>query len=116
MIKIYCPKNEGELVLIKNILDGAKISYFVHNDNFGSLKAGPSIELLNQKTIMVDKNYAIQAKELIADFLKSIKEDSNINTSRYSLLDKLRMFFEVILFGWIMPGKKWPEKKENKDI
>ncbi|NOX98018.1 MAG: DUF2007 domain-containing protein [Nitrospirae bacterium] len=34
MINLYSPKNEVELAIIKSILEGANIPYFVHNDHF----------------------------------------------------------------------------------
>lgn len=45
MKKLYSPNNDSELALIKSILDGEGIPYFVHNDHFGTLKVGPKIEL-----------------------------------------------------------------------
>ena len=60
MKKLYSPNNDSELALIKSILDGEGIQYFVHNDHFGTLKVGPRIELLNAKTIMVaEKHYEV---------------------------------------------------------
>jgi Putative prokaryotic signal transducing protein len=55
MKKLYSPNNDSELVLIKSILDGEGIQYFVHNDHFGTLKVGPRIELFNAKTITCEK-------------------------------------------------------------
>jgi len=57
MKKLYSPNNDSELVLIKSILDGEGIQYFVHNDHFGTLKVGPRIELFNAKTIMVAETH-----------------------------------------------------------
>ena len=114
MKKIYSPQNEVELAFVRSILDGENIPYFVHNDHFGSMRIGPRIDLFNAKTIMVDDEHFNRASELISDYLQNIdfkQPDSNKVKSEYSVLDKIRMIFEIILFGWIMPGKKWPKKK-----
>jgi len=106
MIKLYSPKNEVELSFIKSIFDGESISYFVHNDHFGSLQIGPQIELFNAKTIMVDENHFDRAKDLLDDFLKNITPTPDTVTPGYSVFDKIRMIIEVVLFSWIMPGRK----------
>ena len=106
MIKLYFPKNEVELSFIKSIFDGEKLPYFVRNDHFGSLKVGPKIDLFNAKTIMVDENHFDHAKELLDDFLKSVESTPDTAKPEYSVFDKIRMIIEVVLFSWIMPGKK----------
>lgn len=110
MIKLYSPQTEVDLALIRSVLEGEGISFFVHNDHFGSLRIGPSIPLYNEKTIMVNENDFIRASELISDYYKntSSKEASNSNVafqSEYSFFDKIRVIIEMLLFGWIVPGK-----------
>ena len=111
MKKLYSPKNEVELSLIKSIFDGEGIPYFVHNDHFGSLKIGPRISLFNEKTIMVDEKYFDHAKEIIEDFIQNVKSS---RSTEYSIFDKIRMVIEVFLFGWIMPGKRGSKKDYNE--
>ena len=110
MIKVYVPKNAVELAFIRSLLEAEDIPYFVHNDHFGSLEVGPVIELYNAKTIMVDEKHSDHAKELISDYLQNTQDDSVRSQSQYSLLDKIRMLIEVILFGWIMPGRRWARR------
>ncbi len=50
MIKLYSPLSEVDLALIRGILEGDNISFYVHNDHFGSLRIGPAIKLYNAKT------------------------------------------------------------------
>lgn len=117
MKKLYVPQNEVELAFVRSILDGEGIPYFVHNDHFGSLRIGPRIDLFNAKTFMVDDEHFYRASELISDYLQNIdvkQPDSSEVESEYSVLDKIRIIFEIILFGWIMPGKKWPKKKHDQ--
>lgn len=75
MIKLYKPENEVELSIIKSILESENITYFVHNDHFGSLMIGPQIDLYNARMIMVNEEYYERAKELIADFLNNIRKE-----------------------------------------
>jgi len=110
MIKLYSPKNEIELSFLKSILGGENISYFVHNDHFGSMKIGPKIPLYNLKTVMVDENDFDRAKEIILDFIKNTQSNTKNKPSGYSWKDKLRVLLEVFLVGWIIPGKRWPKK------
>ncbi len=74
MVKIYSPKNEAELSIIRSILDSEGIAYYIHNDDFGSLNVGSSMSSFNEKTIMVDEKDAERAKELVSDYLKTTKE------------------------------------------
>ena len=103
MRKLYSPKNESELAVLKSILDGEDIHYFVHNDHFGTLRTGPPIYLFNAKTIMVAETHFELAKEILSDYLKNTQTDEY--RSEHSLRDKLRMIVEALLFGWFIPGK-----------
>lgn len=110
MRKLYSPENDAELALIKSILDGENIHYFVHNDHFGSLKVGPKIDLFNSKTIMVSDHQYDLAHDIIRDFAsRNIHTDPDERVS-YSLIDKFRMIVEAILFTWFMPGRRWRKK------
>ena len=111
-MKLYSPENDAELALIKSILDGESIQYFVHNDHFGSLKVGPKIDLFNAKTIMVPDDQYERALEIIQDFISNQELTSEDHKTCFSLRDKIRMIVETILFSWFMPGKKWPKKSE----
>jgi Putative prokaryotic signal transducing protein len=104
-INLYSPRNEIELSLIKSILDSEGTSYFVRNDNFGSLEVGPHIGLYNAKMITVQDDQYDKAKELLADFLDKTREQMEDPSKKYSIFDKIRIVIEFLIFGWIMPGK-----------
>jgi len=106
MIDLYSPQNEVELTLLKSILDSEDIRYFVRNDNFGSLEVGPRIGLFNAKMIEVQDDQYERAKKLLTDYLDKTEKGIEEPESKYSLFDKIRMLFEVLIFGWIMPGRK----------
>ncbi len=115
LVKIYSPQNEAELMLIKSLLIGADIPYFVHNDTFGSFYIGPQIELYNRKTIMVGEKFEAQASELIKDFLGIINSEPS-KTFKYSWPDKLRCFLETFIGGWVVPRKGFKKDFPKKDI
>jgi len=112
MIDLYSPQNEVELALLKSILDSEGIKYFVRNDNFGSMEVGPRIGLFNAKMIEVQDDHYERAKELLADYLGKTKKKTEKAEETYSVFDKIRMVFEVLFFGWIMPGRK---KTKSRD-
>jgi hypothetical protein len=112
MIKLYSPDNESELALLKSLLKAEGIYYYVLNDHFGTLRVGPKIDPFNAKTIYVREESYESAKEIIDDFLESIKDESKNEKSGYSTPDKIRMVLEALLFSWFIPGNKW--KKGNK--
>ncbi len=120
LIMLYSPDNEIDLALIKGILDGEGIPYFVHNEHFGSLKVGPQIPLFNQKTLMVDDRYKDHAASVIKNFLENTKPET-ARASGGSWPDKIRVIMEAFICGWFMPGRVWdrnnqdPSKRLPKD-
>ena len=115
MIKIYSPTDELELAMIRGVFDTEGIHYFVHNDNFGSMRVGPQIDLLNKKTIMVSAEDAERAKTVISDLLNRELPEETIE-EKYTASQKLRMILETIVFGWFIPGRRrrrvQPEKED----
>lgn len=55
IVKLIEPQDEGELALIKSLLDGNNIQYFVHNEYFGSLYPGLSLPF-NRRVVMVEES------------------------------------------------------------
>lgn len=54
MITLIEPTDEGELALIKSLLDGNDIRYFVQNEHFGGLYPGLSLPF-NRRVVMVEE-------------------------------------------------------------
>ncbi|MFQ5931373.1 MAG: DUF2007 domain-containing protein [Nitrospiraceae bacterium] len=54
MVKLVVPQDEGELALIKSLLEGNGIRYFIHNEHFGSLYPGLPLPF-NMRQVMVDE-------------------------------------------------------------
>lgn len=70
MEKIYSPKDEAELAVLRSLLDSRGIPHFVHNDAFGTILPGPHIDNYNVKSIMVPEAAAADARASIADYLQ----------------------------------------------
>lgn len=115
-IDLYSPQNEMELALLKSVLDSEGISYFVRNDNIGSLEVGPYIGLYNGKMIQVQDDQYKRAKELLTDFTEKIKKSTKKSFAEYSLFDRIRMAVEFLIFGWIMPGKAQRKVKHKNRL
>jgi hypothetical protein len=73
----------------------------VHNEAFGSLYIGPMIPLFNEQIVMVPRSQSMTARALIADPQR--EDDDPSDEPDLTLIDKLRMTFEVFFLGWIMP-------------
>jgi hypothetical protein len=118
LINLHSPDNEIELALIKGLLEGASIPFYVQNDHFGSLYIGPQIRLFNRKMVMVAPDHEAAAREVLADFLRHQQtrpEPPAEGEQQASLPDKIRMFLEVLLFFWVVPGKRWNGRKKPSD-
>lgn len=114
MTTVYSPKNELELVMILSVLEGDGIGSFVKNNHFGSLKVGPKIDLLNGKWILVENAKSERAKELIDDYLQTVKQvGTDKNNSDYSAIDKARIIAEFFICGWVMPGNSYLLRKPS---
>ncbi len=112
-VHLYSPQNESELTLLKSILDSEDITYFVKNDNFGSLEVGPRIGLFNAKIIDVQDDQYERANELLSDYFEKTKQQPEESAKEYSWFDKIRMVIEVLLLGWLMPGRRKSKKVDD---
>ncbi|MEE8138015.1 MAG: DUF2007 domain-containing protein [Thermoanaerobaculia bacterium] len=109
MVQLYSPESESQLLVLRSVFEDARIPYFVHNDAFGSLLAGPRIAHLNRKMILVHRADLDEARALLGEFLEKTTSGRDAErASRYSLRDKLRMVLEFLIFGWFLPGRRQP--------
>ena len=67
-IEVYSTPKQGEIALIKSILNSSKIPYYIKGENFGTLY-GPA-DGLSTMDIMVSEDYSEDTKELLKDFIK----------------------------------------------
>ena len=102
-MNVYSPANEAELLLIGSLLRSTGISYYVLNDNFGSLYIGPRIKFYTDKSILVHKDNATDTIEVIKDYFRCLAIEPYANTHHFSPWDKLRNIVEYLLAGWFVP-------------
>ncbi|RMH31030.1 MAG: DUF2007 domain-containing protein [Nitrospirae bacterium] len=74
MEQIFECYDEGELSVIKSLLEANGIAYFVHNEHFGSLYPGPAIAM-NRRIIMVQQSDAERTRILLSR-LKDPREET----------------------------------------
>lgn len=106
MVELHSPAGEAELLLLRSVLDGAGLHYFVKGDLFGSLTVGPQIDHYNRKTIYVHPEEHEEARALVAEFLTKTSEPRRAAARDLRLGDVVRMVVEVLVFGWFMPGRR----------
>lgn len=104
--ELYSPRSEAELLLLRSILEGAGLYYFVKNDVFGSLALGPQIDHYNRKTVYVHPAEAQDARALLREFLDKTALGDPTPPEDLRLTDVLRMIAEFLVFGWFMPGRR----------
>lgn len=104
MIEIYRPESEGQLLLLRSILDDAGLRFFVKNEAFGSLMVGPQIEHYNRKGLFVHPDDAEEAHQLVKEFFERTGHPKDHPSPGNA--DILRMVVEFFLFDWFIPGRR----------
>jgi hypothetical protein len=75
-ITILSTNSQGELAIIKSLLDNAGIKYFVTNENFNKLYAGV-LDGASLMDIKIPQNKVSEARELLKDFILPDKKKRN---------------------------------------
>ena len=74
MVKLIEPQDEGELALIKSLLEGNGIPYFVQNEHFGSLYPGLALPF-NARVVMVEESDIVRAETLLGELTAERRTD-----------------------------------------
>ncbi len=112
MVELDVPRSETELLVLRGVLEGAGFLYFVKNDQFGSLAIGPQIDHYNRKTILVHEDHFEEARALLADLRAATAGAELEPAPRPGFGTVLRMVLELVLFGWIVPGRRHRRSRE----
>jgi len=75
LVKLRETHDEGELALIKSLLDGNQIAYFIQNEYFGSLYPGAALSF-NTRILMVEEEDVARAKALLSELDKGSESNS----------------------------------------
>lgn len=100
MITICHPIDDLEVLILKMALDAEAIPYLVVGEHFGSLFPGMQIRAYNERSIRVQRCHAEKAPVVVG----RVRTDYSPTAERLIVRSKLRMLFEAMLFGWVMPG------------
>jgi len=101
---LCCPRTSSELAVVESLLRAENVQFFVHNEHFGGLRVGPSIPLVNERSVLVrDEDYG-KCLDLIS--VPSAAAAAPDASRSVSLFASLRMALEVLLFGWVVPGPR----------
>jgi hypothetical protein len=76
MVKLRESHDEGELAIIKSLLDANDIVYFVQNEHFGSLYPGAALQF-NTRVLMVDESDALKAEILLRELDRPTLEEND---------------------------------------
>jgi len=113
MVTVAYPYDDIELMFLECVLTREQIPYFVVGKHFGSIYPGPQIASYNEKIIKVPDEYYQQATTAINEF-----RDLDVRKEKvYCNKSKLRMFAEIFLFWWFIPGgcRKSSNNQINQD-
>ncbi len=106
------PADEVELAFVKSILNAEGLHHLVSNEHFGGLYVGPQIELYNSKAVLVEREDEERARDIIspycnvdAEFIDELQHGDPMppDSMFMRIVDKVRLVFEVLLFGWLVP-------------
>jgi len=103
LVVIAQPWSESELSVMLCTLEAHRIPAFVQGAGFGSLKPGPQIDFYNARRIMVSSSLVGEARQALEVFTRQSEPPT---FCRPSFLNVVRSIFEVILFGWFVPGNR----------
>ena len=113
LVAVCSPQSSAELAVVKSLLDAEGIYYYVHNEYFGSLQVGPSIPLLNARTVLVPRSEVERVRDLLQPVEPLRPEDRE---RPFSTGDKLRMFLEVSAFWWLIPIRRFRRSGSSRHL
>lgn len=116
MVHLYTPESEIELLLLRSVLDEAEIRFYIRNEVFGSLAAGPQIEHFNRKSIQVAEADFEEAITLLREYHRRTGGHPPVPARRPALGERLRTLCGFLAFGWRTPGRRPPRRTELRLI
>ncbi len=94
----------SELAVVESLLRAEAIPFFVHNEHFGALQVGPSIPMVNERTVLVADEDFERAVDAIRPPPDTVPEPPT--TRHLPFAAKVRMVLEALLFVWLVPGSR----------
>jgi hypothetical protein len=113
LVRLLSPESDSEIATIVAMFDAHEIPCFVRGAGFGGLFPGVQINAYNTRDIMVPEEKAADALELLRDFQSRPSAPEDDVTPKRS--GRLRNLFELLLFGWFMPGSRARARNAQSD-
>ena len=113
LVRLLSPESDSEIVTIVAMLEAHEIPCFVRGAGFGGLFPGVQINAYNTRDIMVPEEKAAEALALLRDFQSQPSAPGEDVKPKRS--GRLRNLFELLLFGWFMPGSRARTKNAHSD-
>ena len=111
LVRLISPESDPEILAIVAMLEAHDIPCFVRGGGFGGLYPGVQINAFNTRDVMVAEEYAATALELVRDFQSQPSEPTE--DSQPKPKGRLRNLFELLLFGWFVPGSRPDRNKAS---
>ncbi len=112
LVPLYSPASEAEAAVIAGLLDACEIRYFIRGGAFAKLYPGPLIQNYNTQTFMVRYADFADARVLLSDF--TAPGEGAVESGRYTLGDKVRILFEALVYGWVIPGRRAKRAQDDE--
>jgi methyl coenzyme M reductase alpha subunit len=100
MITICHPVDDLELLFLRSALQAADIPHFVVGEHFGSLYPGMQIPAYNERSVRVPAGFVEDALSVV----EQVRSSYTPTFEKLNMKSKLRMLFEGLWLGWVMPG------------
>jgi hypothetical protein len=112
LVRVLSPQSEPELAVVTSLLEAHGIPVFIHGRHLGSLLPGLQIGNYNSQSIMVPEDRVSDALELLADFQRN---DSSDVSAPLPWRHRIRVVFEGVMFGWLVPGRRDERKDARRE-
>jgi len=106
MVPVYTPIDESEAAVISAMLGAYEVPFYIRGGGFSKLYPGMQIKDYNTQTFMVPKEHYNFSRELLSDFIKPSADELAV-LPKWSFWRTLRILFEAVCLGWIIPGRRW---------
>jgi hypothetical protein len=111
MITICHPVDDMELLFLRLELEASAIPHLIVGQHFGSLYPGMQMPWYNERSVRVPTTHMQEALEVI----QHVRSYYSPTFENLAIKSKFRIFFEVLIFGWVMPaGNKKPSNPSFK--
>lgn len=105
MVPVYTPITESEAAVISSMLKAYAIPFYIRGGGFSKLYPGMQIKDYNTQTFMVPTEHYEFSRDLLSEFINPCKEDLAV-LPKWSLWRTLRILFEAIFYGWVIPSRR----------